>query len=121
MGSAAILFLEAHKPLGRLAGNALHFFSPPIGVFLPTIDEYAYLLQEPENIEILLMRLQEIEEERGRQQKALRAERKARARERKMRARGLPSAGEEAGTPAPEAGTPPDESGPKDGKRPAEL
>ncbi len=89
MGTPALLFLEAHKPLGRLAGNALHLFSPMLGVFLPSIDQYGYLLQDPQNLEILIMRLQEIEEERGRQQRALRAERKARAQARKMRAGGL--------------------------------
>jgi hypothetical protein len=89
MGTPAMIFLESNKPFSRIAGNALHIVSPAIGVFLPNIDAYGALLQDRENVEMLISRLQEIEEERGQQQRALRAERKARARERKSRAKGL--------------------------------
>jgi len=108
MGSAALLFLSGYKPLGRLGGNALHLFSPFIGVFIPNIDAYGYLLQDPVNLDILLGRLEEIEEERGRQQKAMRNERKARARERKLRAHGLPPSGQPGGGDTqPSPGGPP--------------
>lgn len=102
MGTPAMIFLESNKPFSRMAGNALHIVSPAIGVFLPNIDAYGSLLQDRENVEILISRLQEIEEERGQQQRALRAERKARARERKARAKGLLTETE------PEPGQPPD-------------
>jgi len=88
MGTPAILFLSGYKPLGRLGGNALHIFSPFLGVFIPNIDAYGYLLQDPVNLEILIDRLEEIEDERVRQQRALREERRARARERRLRATG---------------------------------
>lgn len=88
MGSPALIFLESQRPLGRMAGNVLHVFSPFIGVFLPSVDQYGHLLQDPVNLEIIVDRIQELEEERGRQQRALRAERKARAKERKMKAGG---------------------------------
>lgn len=100
MATPAILFLEANKPLGRLAGNALHMFSPALGVFIPNIDQYGYLMQDKENIEILIDRLQELEDERVRQERALRQERRERARARKLRAKGL---------------LPPEDSGPNSG------
>jgi hypothetical protein len=94
MGSPALIFLESQRPLGRIGGNILHILSPFIGVFVPSIDQYGHLLQDPVNLEIIVNRLQELEEERGRQQRALRVERKARARERRLRARGeFPSGG----------------------------
>ncbi len=97
MGTPALLFLSGYQPLGRIGGNILHVFSPFIGVFIPNIDVYGYLLQDRVNLEILLDRIQEIEEERGRQQKAMREARKARARERKLRARGLSPSAEPGG------------------------
>ena len=102
MATPAIIFLESNKPFSRLAGNALHIVSPAIGVFLPNIDAYGALLQDRENVDMLIFRLEEIEEERGKQQRALRAERKARVRERKLRAKGLPTETE------PGPGQPPD-------------
>ena len=102
MATPAMIFLESNKPFSRIAGNALHIVSPAIGVFLPNIDAYGALLQDRENVEMLISRLQEIEEERGQQQRALRAERKSRVRERKLRAKGLPTETE------PDPGQPPD-------------
>ncbi len=102
MATPAMIFLESNKPFSRLAGNALHIVSPAIGVFLPNIDAYGALLQDRENVDMLIFRLEEIEEERGQQQRALRAERKARVRERKLRAKGLPTETE------PDPGQPPD-------------
>jgi len=106
MATPAMIFLESNKPFSRIAGNALHIVSPAIGVFLPNIDAYGALLQDRENVEMLISRLQEIEEERGQQQRALRAERKARARERKSRAKGLlketgPDPGQSPDSPEP--------------------
>jgi len=115
MATPAILFLEAHKPLGRLAGNALHLFSPVLGTFVPTIDHYGVLLQDRENIEILISRLQEMEEERVRQERILRQERKARARARKMKILGFDPdeevKAEASDDGAPETGEPGDRTG----------
>lgn len=106
MGTPAMIFLESNKPFSRIAGNALHIVSPAVGVFLPNIDAYGALLQDRENVEILISRLQEIEEERGRQQRALRAERKARAKERRLRSKGLLTS-EADGGPSPDSSEPP--------------
>lgn len=112
MGTPAIMFLSGYKPLGRLGGNALHVFSPFIGVFIPNIDAYGYLLQDPVNLEILIDRLEEIEEERGCQQKALRNERRARAKDRKQRAQAaLPPGAGTAGDAMP-PGAPQEETTP---------
>jgi hypothetical protein len=102
MATPAMIFLESNKPFSRIAANALHIVSPAIGVFLPNIDAYGALLQDRENVDMLIFRLEEIEEERGQQQRALRAERKARVRERKLRAKGRLTETE------PEPGRPPD-------------
>lgn len=120
MGTPALLFLIANKPLGRLGGNALHLFSPFVGVFIPDIDVYGYLLQDPTNLEIFVDRLQELEEERALQQRALRDERKARAKARKARARGLlpPEGPDGAGeTPPPEGSPGGDDKSPVSGDR----
>ena len=87
MATPAIIFLDGHRHLGRVAGNALHFISPGLGVFVPDIDHYGAVLQEKESIGILVDRLQELEMERVEQERALRKERKERARARKMKAR----------------------------------
>ncbi len=109
MATPAILFLEANKPLGRIAGNALHVLSPGLGVFFPNIDQYGFLLQDRINLEILIDRLMQLETERVNQERALRSERKARAKARKMRAQGLP-------TPEDASAQPPAGDGP--GKTP---
>ncbi|MCL6581966.1 MAG: hypothetical protein K6U08_10245 [Firmicutes bacterium] len=113
LGAPAILFIEGNKPFSRIAGNALHLFSPILGVFVPDVDRYGYLLRDPENVEILVHRLQELEEERARQQRLLREERRARARERRLRLeQDRPEVGGEA-APAGGTGTAPgDHDGP---------
>lgn len=89
MATPAILFLEANKPLGRLGANTLHLMSPALGVFIPSVDHYGVLFSNPENIDILISRLQEMEHERTAQERQLRQERKARAKARKMKILGF--------------------------------
>jgi len=89
MGTPAILFLEAHKPLNRVAANLMHLTSPVAGILAPLWDHYGVLLQDKENLEVLISRLEELERERGEQERALRAERKKRARERRRRILGF--------------------------------
>lgn len=87
MATPAIIFLDGHRHLGRIAGNTLHFFSPGLGVFVPEIDNYGAVLQEKESVGILVDRLQELEMERAEQERALRKERRERAQARRMKAR----------------------------------
>jgi len=89
MATPAILFLEAHKPLNRVAANVMHLTSPVFGVLAPLWDHYGVLLQDQENLEILISRLEEMEKERADQERALRAERRRRARERRLRILGF--------------------------------
>ncbi len=87
MATPAIIFLDGHRHLGRIAGNTLHFLSPGLGVFVPEIDNYGAVLQEKESVGILVDRLQELEMERAEQERALRKERRERAQARRMKAR----------------------------------
>ncbi|MEW6032027.1 MAG: hypothetical protein AB1645_03990 [Bacillota bacterium] len=104
MATPAMLFLEGHKHLGRIAGNTLHVLSPGLGVLFPMVDHYGQILQDKDAVMILVERLQELEEERVRQERALRQERRARALARKRRALGLdPEPGPDAGAGGGEA------------------
>ena len=57
----AILFLESHKPISRLAGSALVVFSPFIAPFVgfQNVNNYSRLLMEPANVEKLILKLEE--------------------------------------------------------------
>lgn len=56
----AILFLEAHKPLSFLGGQALLFSQPLLGFLLgdEAARDYALLLEDRENVERLLRSLE---------------------------------------------------------------
>lgn len=60
----AILFLEMHKPVSRLAGNALVVFSPFIAPFVgfQNVNDYSRLLMKPGAVEKLILLLEEVEE-----------------------------------------------------------
>lgn len=62
--SVAILFLEMHKPVSRLAGNALVVFSPFVAPFVgfQNVNDYSRLLMKSGAIEKLILRLEEVEE-----------------------------------------------------------
>lgn len=87
MTAPAILFLESAKPLSFLGNQALIFFQPIVqSIFnFRTYDEVAEILEDRENLEYLLCRLEELEAERTREEReekkrrreARRAERKA--------------------------------------------
>ncbi len=59
----AIFFLEMHKPLSYLGGQAMHFFSPIIGVLFPTFEDYAYFMEGRGNVELLIQRLESMANE----------------------------------------------------------
>lgn len=55
----AILFLEAHKPLSFLASQFLLLSQPTLEPFLGgVVREYALLLEDRENLETILSRLE---------------------------------------------------------------
>lgn len=59
MVAPAILFLEAHKPLSFLASQFLLLSQPTLGPFLGGVArEYALLLEDRENVETILSRLE---------------------------------------------------------------
>ncbi len=72
----AVLFLVIHRPLSFLASQALVVFTPLFGVlFKPdTLEKLALAMQERENIDRLVNRIEELANER---ETALKAEREA--------------------------------------------
>jgi len=65
----AVLFLEMNKPLTFIASQAVHFFSPIVGVFIANVEEYAYLMEDRENVDRLIRRLEELAEEEDRERR----------------------------------------------------
>ena len=82
MTAPAILFLESAKPLSFLGNQALIFFQPIVqSIFnFKTYDEFIEILEERENIEYLLLKIEELESERRKKE---REERKRRREERR--------------------------------------
>lgn len=82
MTAPAILFLESAKPLSFLGNQALIFFQPIVqSIFsFKTYDEFIEILEERENIEYLLLKMEELEAERTGKE---REERKRRREERR--------------------------------------
>ena len=68
MTTPAILFLESVKPLSFLGNQALVFFQPIVqSVFnFKTYDEVTELLEDRENLEYLLKKIEEMEAEQQR-------------------------------------------------------
>ncbi len=60
LATAAILMLEANKPLSFLGGQALLVLQPLLGVVVGdvTTEEYAALLEDRDNVERLILRLE---------------------------------------------------------------
>ena len=65
MSAPAILFLESAKPLSFLGNQALVFFQPIVqSIFnFRTYDEFTEILEERENLEYLLLKIEELEAE----------------------------------------------------------
>ena len=82
MSAPAILFLESAKPLSFLGNQALVFFQPIVqSIFnFKTYDEFTEILEERENVEYLLLKIEEFEAEYTRKE---REERKRRRDERR--------------------------------------
>jgi len=83
----AIFFLESMKPLSFIGSQALHFFEPMVHAFF-RVDEYerfALLMERRENLEVLLVKIEERDDEARRQEKAERERKRTEQRERKQR------------------------------------
>jgi len=65
LGAPAIALLEVHKPLSFVASQALLVLSPLLTVFLGQVDigEYAGLLESSGNVDGVISRLEELEEQ----------------------------------------------------------
>lgn len=61
----AIFFGEMNKPLSFIGSQALHFFTPMIGAFVDEnrVTEYATLLEDRANLELLLQKLEKAAQE----------------------------------------------------------
>lgn len=66
LAAPAILFLESSKPLSFLASQAMVFLQPFVEAVLPAKDYRAFqqMLEKRENVERLLQRIEELEDER---------------------------------------------------------
>ena len=82
MTAPAILFIESAKPLTFLGNQALIFFQPMVqSIFnFKTYDEVAEILEDRDNLEYLLSRIETLEAERA---KAEREEKKRRREEKR--------------------------------------
>jgi hypothetical protein len=65
MGAPAILFIESVKPLNFLGSQIMHFLSPFANVIFTgtEFDEVAIMFEDRENVEILLKRIDVLDEE----------------------------------------------------------
>lgn len=81
---AAIVFLEAIKPLSFLGNQLMVFFAPMVTAFTtsPLYDEMTAFFEERSNLELLILKIEELESEWTEKQKEAR---KTRRQERKAR------------------------------------
>ncbi len=67
LSTIAIVFLESSKPLSYVGSQLMVFFNPIVGAFLPSTEFYDKLtafFEDRENIELLIQKIEEIEERR---------------------------------------------------------
>ncbi|MGE5653303.1 MAG: hypothetical protein ACM3ZQ_03400 [Bacillota bacterium] len=67
----AVFFGEMSKPLSFIYSQGLHFATPFLGVFFDEdkVQEYAYLLEDRNNLERFLTRVEELAHEADRRKK----------------------------------------------------
>ncbi|MBT4715060.1 MAG: hypothetical protein HOB84_09830 [Candidatus Marinimicrobia bacterium] len=63
--TAAVFTLEMVKPLALLGSHTMIFFGPLVGAFIKADGYYkaAELFEEPSNVELLISRLEQLEQE----------------------------------------------------------
>lgn len=65
LGTAAVFLLEAHKPIGPLGAQALLALRPLLNVIMhANLAELAAFMNRPDNIEQLIRRVEQLDEER---------------------------------------------------------
>ncbi len=82
----AIFFLEMHRPLSFVGSQLMHFFSPIVGVFFETFEDYAFFFEQRENVDLLVKKLEELSRKQDEEEKAIRARLKERRAARKKKA-----------------------------------
>jgi len=64
----------------------MHFFSPIVGVFFETFEDYAFFFEQRENVDLLVKKLEELSRKQDEEEKAIRARLKERRAARKKKA-----------------------------------
>lgn len=74
----AVFFLESSKPLSFIGSQALVFFEPFVKAFLDlkSYDRFAALMEDRANVEKLIRRIEEREDDRARAEKEAKAARR---------------------------------------------
>lgn len=70
----AIFFLEMNKPLSYIGSQAMHFLSPVVGVLFPTFEDYAFFLEDRQNVELLIQKLEAMSEQEEEERKQAKKE-----------------------------------------------
>ncbi|MFB3909149.1 MAG: hypothetical protein ACE15D_12180 [Candidatus Eisenbacteria bacterium] len=75
----AVFFLESSKPLSFVGSQALVFFEPFVKAFLnvASYDRFTALMEDRKNVERLIRRVEELEEERARAEREEKARKRA--------------------------------------------
>lgn len=85
VGAPAVFLLVAHKPIAGLSAQALLAFKPLLAAVVPlNIGELAAFVHEPQNVERLVQRIEQLEDERAAAE-AVRTRRRADVRRRARR------------------------------------
>lgn len=79
MAVPAVFFLESTKPLSFVGSQALVFLEPFVKAFLnlASYDRFTTLMEDRKNVERLIRKIEELEDERARKEKDEKAARRA--------------------------------------------
>jgi len=78
MATPAVIFLESTKYMNRVGSQFLIFVSPIVTAIFTKweLEKYAVIMEERENIEYLLDKIEELDQEQQAKEKELKAQRK---------------------------------------------
>ena len=70
-----MMFVEMHRPIANIAGQGAHFFAPFAGAVLGNdlLDEVGFILEDKENLDRLIERLETLTAERDEKERQERA------------------------------------------------
>ncbi|MCK9328310.1 MAG: hypothetical protein PHY08_04360 [Candidatus Cloacimonetes bacterium] len=73
MGAPALLFLESMRPLHFIGSQIMYFLSPFAGIIFKgeEFEEFAALLSDHENVQLLINRIDELDEKFNEEQRKL--------------------------------------------------